>query len=111
MEAGSMSQEARTALIEHFSSSESSCLVGTDIVGRGLDFDDLGCVVNFDMPYKLRTYVHRIGRTGRGGSKGLSVTLLEQTDLRLAEELAEVLKASRKVVPPFVEEAIKKRGK
>jgi ATP-dependent RNA helicase RhlE len=65
-------------------------LVATDIVARGLDFDDVTHVVNFDMPEDAESYMHRIGRTGRIDKKGVALTFLTKEDAdrrKLAEEL------------------------
>lgn len=51
-------------------------LVATDVAARGLDIADLPVVINFDVPFNAEDYVHRIGRTGRAGMKGLALTLM-----------------------------------
>jgi len=56
-------------------------LVATDVAARGLDVDDVTHVVNFECPDSAETYVHRIGRTGRAGKEGVSVTLVDWADL------------------------------
>ena len=49
-------------------------LIATDVASRGLDISDVNLVINYDMPFQIEDYVHRVGRTGRAGSKGVSVT-------------------------------------
>ena len=51
-------------------------LVATDVAGRGIDVQDVACVINYDMPHSIENYTHRIGRTGRAGKKGYAVTFL-----------------------------------
>jgi ATP-dependent RNA helicase DDX5/DBP2 len=51
-------------------------MVATDVASRGLDVKDIGVVINYDMPRSIEDYVHRIGRTGRAGAKGLSFSMI-----------------------------------
>ncbi|MCB1955183.1 MAG: DEAD/DEAH box helicase [Rhodocyclaceae bacterium] len=86
---GNKSQSARTRALAQFKSSELQVLVATDIAARGLDIDQLPHVVNFDMPNVSEDYVHRIGRTGRAGSEGEAISLVdpeEEDKLLLAIE-------------------------
>lgn len=73
---GNKSQSQRTKVLEEFKSGELHILVATDIAARGIDIDQLPCVVNFDLPQVAEDYVHRIGRTGRAGATGLAVSLV-----------------------------------
>ena len=73
---GNKSQSARTRALGAFKSGELQVLVATDIAARGLDFNELPYVVNFELPNVAEDYVHRIGRTGRAGSEGQAVSLV-----------------------------------
>ena len=73
---GDKTQEERTKTLEAFKHGELKILVATDVAARGLDIADLPVVINFDVPFNAEDYVHRIGRTGRAGSKGLALTLM-----------------------------------
>ncbi|MCW8399546.1 DEAD/DEAH box helicase [Legionella sp. PATHC038] len=73
---GNKSQSQRTKTLAEFKSGELHILVATDIAARGIDIDQLPCVVNFDLPQVAEDYVHRIGRTGRAGASGLAVSLV-----------------------------------
>ncbi|CAM3004419.1 DEAD/DEAH box helicase [Legionella worsleiensis] len=73
---GNKSQSQRTKALAEFKSGELHILVATDIAARGIDIDQLPCVVNFDLPQVAEDYVHRIGRTGRAGASGLAVSLV-----------------------------------
>lgn len=73
---GNKSQSQRTKALEQFKSGELHILVATDIAARGIDIEQLPCVVNFDLPQVAEDYVHRIGRTGRAGATGLAVSLV-----------------------------------
>jgi ATP-dependent RNA helicase DeaD len=73
---GGMTQVMRTRTMAKFKNSGFDVLVATDVAGRGIDVDDLDLVINFDLPYDPEDYVHRIGRTGRAGRKGVALTLI-----------------------------------
>ncbi|MGL5741233.1 MAG: DEAD/DEAH box helicase [Legionella sp.] len=73
---GNKSQSQRTKILDEFKSGELHILVATDIAARGIDIEQLPCVVNFDLPQVAEDYVHRIGRTGRAGATGLAVSLV-----------------------------------
>lgn len=68
---GNKSQNARQLALSSFKSGKIRVIVATDIAARGIDVQNLGVVVNYDMPDVAETYVHRIGRTGRAGSRGI----------------------------------------
>ncbi|MBU2923797.1 ATP-dependent RNA helicase SrmB [Colwellia sp. 4_MG-2023] len=78
---GKMPQDKRNQAIERFKNGEVKVLVATDVAARGLDIDDITHVINFDMPRQVDIYVHRIGRTGRAGSKGTAISLIEAHDM------------------------------
>lgn len=73
---GGIAQAQRTRVMNKFKKAEFEFLVATDVAGRGIDVDDLELVVNFDMPYDAEDYVHRIGRTGRAGRRGVAVSFV-----------------------------------
>ena len=73
-------QHARTAALDGFRNGNIMALVATDVASRGIDVNQLPCVVNFDLPYVAEDYVHRIGRTGRAGNSGLAVSLFSDDE-------------------------------
>jgi hypothetical protein len=103
------SEGRRDAILRRFSSEDGDCdvLVATSVLGRGLDVRSIRWVINFDSPFKVVEYVHRIGRTGRAGDKGNSLTLLEEHDLHVAKDLRDCLQASDQIVPSYVKRACK----
>uniref|UniRef100_A0A7S4W2N4 RNA helicase n=1 Tax=Alexandrium monilatum TaxID=311494 RepID=A0A7S4W2N4_9DINO len=80
-------------------------LVSTKVLGRGHDFPRLGFVINYDMPTTMVEYVHRIGRTGRAGEEGRSLTLLEPTDLWMAKKLVDCLNETSQDIPRWLQDA------
>src|SRR5690606_41764283 len=79
---GNKSQSARTRALDGFKTGKLSVLVATDIAARGLDIDQLPHVVNFELPNVPEGYVHRIGRTGRAGSEGSALSLVDQSEIK-----------------------------
>ncbi|GAC32630.1 DEAD/DEAH box helicase [Paraglaciecola polaris] len=75
-------QHARTLALDGFKNASIRVLVATDIAARGIDVNQLNCVVNFDLPYVPEDYVHRIGRTGRAGYTGLAVSLFSEDETK-----------------------------
>jgi len=97
---GDKSQEERDWVLREFKSCQSTLLVATDVAARGLDVDDIRMVVNFDFPNDMESYVHRIGRTGRAGKKGIAVSFfVSQKNGRMARELIEILNRTTQNVP------------
>ncbi len=85
---GDRSQSQRTAALKSFSTGKSRVLVATDVAARGIDVSHIAHVVNYDLPNGSDDFVHRIGRTGRAGAKGVAttfVTPLEKGDARKLE--------------------------
>ena len=86
---GDLQQSDRTFSLERFKSGRALIMVATDIAARGIDIPGLAVVVNFDLPRSPTDYIHRIGRTGRAGESGVSVTFVNhetEAHLRLIEK-------------------------
>ena len=73
---GDIPQEKRIKLLEKFRTGEEKIIIATDVAARGIHVDDVSIVVNYDLPERPEDYVHRIGRTGRAGRKGISISFL-----------------------------------
>ncbi len=81
---GDVEQNDRRKVLSQFSNHSLSVLVATDVAARGLDIKDLPAVINFDLPSDVEDYVHRVGRTGRAGKKGLAFSLfIDEEDFKL----------------------------
>ena len=77
--------------LRSFRSGRTPILVATDVAARGLDIPHVTHVINFDLPTDVDDYVHRIGRTGRAGKKGLATAFFTDKDTGLAKSLADLL--------------------
>lgn len=95
---GDKTQEERQVALDGFKSGAIHVLVATDVAARGLDIKELPFVINYDVPYSAEDYVHRIGRTGRAGSKGVAVMLSTPGDARLVEAIEKLTKQTFKPV-------------
>ncbi len=100
---GDLTQEDRNYTLEQFKAKKIQILFATDLVSRGLDIDDISCVINYDLPRSPADYIHRIGRTGRAGKSGLAVTFIgheEQDHFRLIEKRSNI-KLEREQIKGF----------
>ncbi len=77
---GDLSQQTREQVLKRFRNNQIKILVATDVAARGLDIEDISHVFNFDLPDDPELYVHRVGRTGRAGKKGVAISLLTGQD-------------------------------
>ncbi len=89
---GNKSQNARTKALSDFKNGSVPVLVATDIAARGLDIDQLPQVVNFELPNVPEDYVHRIGRTGRAGSSGAAISLVDFEENKYLKDIEKLIK-------------------
>lgn len=89
---GDLGQVAREKALKKFRTGEIDVLVATDVAARGIDIDDVTHVINYQCPDDDKTYVHRIGRTGRAGRTGIAVTLVDWDELHRWELINAALK-------------------
>ena len=96
-------QHARTRALDGFRSANIKVLVATDIASRGIDVNQLPCVINFDLPYVAEDYVHRIGRTGRVGTSGLAISLFSEDESKQLQSIERLIgrKFEREIIPGF----------
>ena len=78
---GDLEQKHRDQILVKFANKSCSVLVATDVAARGLDISNLQAVINYELPWDAEIYVHRIGRTGRAGKKGLALSLCTEQEL------------------------------
>ncbi|XP_063727108.1 probable ATP-dependent RNA helicase DDX41 [Symsagittifera roscoffensis] len=101
---GSLDQEERSRGVDHFREGLKDVLVATDVASKGLDFDNIQHVINYDMPDDIENYVHRIGRTGRKGKSGLATTFVNKsTSQSVLLDVKHLLVEAKQPLPPFLE--------
>ena len=88
---GAIQQKKRLKILEAFRNGDIDVLVATDVAGRGLHVDDITHVINYELPYEPQDYVHRIGRTGRAGSLGTSISFACEDESFIIPEIEELL--------------------
>lgn len=101
---GDLEQKHRDQVLVRFANHSCSILVATDVAARGLDIKELQAVINFELPFDPEIYVHRIGRTGRAGNKGLALSLSTEQELSRVQAVETYLGVSAKwdELAPFV---------
>lgn len=107
---GNMDQDTREDVIHKFKDDAIRILCATDVAARGLDFPEIELVLNFDMPQNLEVYTHRIGRTGRIGAKGISLSYFTSGNTHLAHQLKEYLRESKQEVPSWLSSMTRRGG-
>ena len=73
---GDIPQQKRIQILEKFRTGEEKIVIATDVAARGIHVDDVSLVINYDLPERSEDYIHRIGRTGRAGNRGVSISFL-----------------------------------
>merc|ERR1712110_284338 len=102
---GDRTQAEREEALQAFKSGANPVLVATDVAARGLHIDNVSLVVNFDMPKQLDDYVHRIGRTGRAGRKGVAIAFVNERCTYLAE-LGQLLVEAKQDLPMWFSDLV-----
>ena len=96
---GNKSQGQRERALEAFRTGECRVMVATDIAARGIDVDDVGHVINFDLPNVPESYVHRIGRTARAGREGMAISLCAPDERPFLRDIEKLIRAKVTVLP------------
>ncbi|MES2892844.1 MAG: DEAD/DEAH box helicase [Bacteroidota bacterium] len=97
-----LEQDKREEVLMHFKSGRIQILVATDILSRGIDIDNIGLVLNYDVPHDGEDYVHRIGRTARAAAEGTAITFVSQKEQRKFSTIERLLgKPVPKAIPPI----------
>jgi len=84
---GDMDQRERDIIMREFRSGSSRVLITTDLLARGIDVQQVSLVINFDLPTNRENYIHRIGRSGRFGRKGVAINFLTEGDIRYLRDI------------------------
>jgi ATP-dependent RNA helicase DDX3X len=99
---GDRSQPEREQALRSFKSGHTPVLVATDVAARGLDIPNVAHVINYDLPNDIDDYVHRIGRTGRAGKKGLATAMFSDQNVTVAKDLADLMSEAGQEVPSWL---------
>lgn len=107
---GDLTQSQRDSVMKKFRDSSIEFLIATDVAARGIDVENVSHVINYDIPQDPESYVHRIGRTGRAGRKGLALTLVTPREMKHLRSIENEIKMS---IPsqevPTIEEVVEKQ--
>ena len=106
---GKMTQKERNDIVQEFRNSQTRLLLTTDLLARGIDIPQVNLVINYDLPISKETYIHRIGRCGRFGKKGVSITMVkmeDQQDVRLLNKMRNYYKLNITEIPENINDYI-----
>ncbi|MFL2813933.1 MAG: DEAD/DEAH box helicase [Candidatus Puniceispirillales bacterium] len=95
---GDLVQTKRNQALNNFKNGFKKIMIASDVAGRGLDVENISHVINYDVPNNPEDYVHRIGRTGRAGKKGVAVTLVTKEDFKSISEIESLIKQKIKTL-------------
>ena len=103
---GDKTQAMRERTLGAYRRNDIQVLIATDVVARGIDIPDISVILCYDFPTDIESYVHRIGRTGRGERKGLSLAYITNSEaMQHGRKLETVLKRSKQKIPQFLQKA------
>ena len=85
---GDMDQKERDVIMREFRSGSSRVLITTDLLARGIDVQQVSLVINYDLPTNRENYIHRIGRGGRFGRKGVAINFVTDEDKRALQVMS-----------------------
>lgn len=103
---GSMPQKERDAIMAEFRAGQSRVLITTDVWGRGLDVQQVSLVICYDLPQNRELYIHRIGRSGRYGRKGVAINFVTNDDVRILRDIEQFYSTQIDEMPMNVAELI-----
>jgi len=103
---GDMPQKERTAIMKEFRNGTSRVLISTDVWARGLDVPQVSLVINYDLPNNRELYIHRIGRSGRYGRKGVAINFVKTDDIRILRDIEQYYSTQIDEMPMNVAELI-----
>jgi translation initiation factor 4A len=101
---GELTKEERTSNMNDFKSGNTRIMISTDLLSRGIDIQQLSLVINYDIPRQKETYIHRIGRSGRFGRKGVAINFVTDRDAELLKEIERFYNTTIDEMPQNFEE-------
>ena len=90
---GDIAQAQRKQIVANLKQAKIDIVVATDVAARGIDIPRLSCVINYDMPHDVETYIHRIGRTGRAGRQGETILFVKSNERRMLSAIGQQTKS------------------
>jgi len=103
---GDMDQRERDLILREFRAGSSRVLITTDLLARGIDVQQVSLVINYDLPTNRENYIHRIGRSGRFGRKGVAINFLTQADIRYLRDIEQFYNTQIEEMPMDVADLI-----
>merc|ERR1712196_717666 len=103
---GDMDQKERDIIMREFRSGSSRVLITTDLLARGIDVQQVSLVINYDLPTNRENYIHRIGRSGRFGRKGVAINFLTNNDVPYLKDIEEFYNTTVEEMPLTVADLI-----
>jgi translation initiation factor 4A len=103
---GEMTQQERELIMKEFRSGSSRVLITTDLLARGIDVQQVSLVINYDLPSNRENYIHRIGRSGRFGRKGVAINFVSSDDINDMKELEQFYNTQIEEMPMDVADLI-----
>mmetsp|Transcript_145585 Transcript_145585/g.206189 ORF Transcript_145585/g.206189 Transcript_145585/m.206189 type:complete len:116 (-) Transcript_145585:132-479(-) len=103
---GDMTQQERDVIMREFRTGSSRVLITTDLLARGIDVQQVSLVINYDLPTNRENYIHRIGRGGRFGRKGVAINFLTQDDVRTLQDIEQFYNTQIEEMPMNVADLI-----
>jgi len=103
---GDMDQHQRDLIMKEFRSGSSRVLIATDLLARGIDVQQVSLVINYDLPANRENYIHRIGRGGRFGRKGVAINFVTADDVRMMREIEQFYSTQIEEMPMNVADLI-----
>lgn len=103
---GDMEMKEREVIMREFRSGSSRVLITTDLLARGIDVQQVSLVINYDLPNNIENYLHRIGRSGRFGRKGVAINFVTEDDVRLLRQIEQHYNTQIEEMPSNVADLI-----
>ena len=101
---GDLPQKERDKIMQEFRMGETRVLIASDIWGRGLDVQQVSLVINYDLPYNKEMYIHRIGRSGRFGRKGIAINLVKEEQMKQLHDIEKYYSITIEEMPNNINE-------
>ena len=98
-----MNKDTRDKSFAEFKNGKSRVLISSNVTARGIDIQQVSVVINFDLPKSVSTYLHRIGRSGRWGRKGIGINFITKPDVQKIKEIEEYYSCQIKEMPSALE--------